>query len=106
MPKLGVDAWPEKAWGFVDEGGRWSVGKPRLVGHGRAEGFRGGEKGDSWAVGEEPLEGGKWFVGTPPQSTQKVPVSSGWGLGMLSRIGGEDLCWDGDEGYFPTQVAQ
>ena len=34
----------------------------------------------------------------------KVPVSSGWGPGMLSHIGGEDLCWDGDEGCFPTRV--
>ena len=31
-------------------------------------------------------------------------VSSGWGLEKLSRIGGTDPCWDGDEGCFPTRV--
>ena len=44
---------------------------------------------------------------TPPQSTlrgERVPVSSGWGLEVLSRIGGTYPCWDGDEGCFPTRV--
>ena len=66
LPKLGVDAGPEKAWSLADEG------IARLAGRGRTEGYRGREKGDSWAVGEEPLEGGEWFVATPPQSTHKV----------------------------------
>ena len=64
-------------------------------------GCRDGEKDDSWAVG---VERGEWFVATPPHSTQKVPVSSGWGTGMLSRIGGKDLCRDGEEGCFPTRL--
>ena len=35
---------------------------------------------------------------------ERAPVSSGWGLEKLSRIGGTDPCWDGDEGCFPTRV--
>ena len=35
---------------------------------------------------------------------ERGPVSSGWGLEVLSRIGGADPCWDGDEGCFPTRV--
>ena len=68
---------------------------------------RGKERDDSWAVVERPQGGGDWFVGTPPRSTlrgERVPMSSGWGLEVLSRIGGTDPCWDGDEGCFPTRV--
>ena len=68
---------------------------------------RGKERDDSWAVVEKPQGGGDWFVATPPRSTlrgERVPVSLGWGLEVLSRIGGTDPCWDGDEGCFTTKV--
>ena len=104
VAQTGGNCWAGEGLELDRRGGKWSVGKPRLTGRGRAEGFKGGEKGDSWAVREERADGGSWFVGTPPQSTQKVPVSSGWGQELVSRIGGEDLGWDGDEGCFPTRV--
>ena len=102
--QTGGRCWAGQGLEFGRRGGRWSVGRPTLAGRSRTEGFRERGKGDSWAVGEESLEEGKWCVGTPPPSTRKVPVSSGWGPGLLSRIGGEDLCWDGDEGCFPTRL--
>ena len=99
--QTGGRGWAGEGLEFGRRGDRWSVGKPRLAGRGRIVGCTGGEKDDSWAVG---VEGGEWFVVTPPQSTRKVPVSSGWGSGLVSRIGVGDLCWDGDEGCFPTRL--
>ena len=87
-------------------GGRWTVGEPRPAVRGGPGCARDKER-DSWAVVERPQGGGDWFLATPPKSTlstERVPVSSGWGLGILSRIGGEDPCWDGEEGCLPTRI--
>ena len=67
---------------------RWTVGKPRPAVWGGSSCAGGKERDDSWAVVERLQGGGDWFVGTPPRSTlrgERVPVSSGWGLEVLSR---------------------
>ena len=83
------------------------MGKPRPAGWGGSSCAGGREGTDSWAVVEGQHGEGDWFVETPPRSTlrgERAPVSSGWGTELLSRLGGVDPCWDGDEGCFPTRV--
>ena len=99
--------WSGEGLEIGRRGGRWTVCKPRPAGWGGSSCAGGREGADSWAVVEGQHGGGDWFVETPPRSTlkgERVPVSSGWGSELLSRIGGVDSCWDGDEGCFPTRV--
>ena len=105
-PRLGR-CWSGEGLELGQRRGRWTVGKPRPAAGGGSGCAGGRERDDSWAAVEKPQGGGDWFVATPPRSAlrgERAPVSSGWGLEKLSRIGGTDPCWDGDEGCFPTRV--
>jgi len=88
----GGGCWSGEGLEIGRRGSRWTVGKPRPTVRGGPGCARGRKRDDSWAVVERPQDGGDWFLATPPRSTlraERVPVSSGWGLGILSRIGEE-----------------